>query len=96
MAALNLPKSVIKRLRRIAAYKRLFLDEHGLLTPDAMMVLDDLYDFTKLFDPKTVDPQALTVLEGGRKVVRHILDRTKTGESEMRRYLTISIGDDNE
>lgn len=84
---------MLKRLRRTAAYRRLFLAEGGKLKPEAEIVLNDLYDFTRFFKSGSIDPQALAVLEGGRQVVRHILKSARATNQELARQLT---GDDDE
>lgn len=86
---------MLKRLRRKAAYKRLFLAEGGggKLKPEAEIVLRDLYEFTRFFKSGPVEPQALAVLEGGRQVVRHILKSARATDQELARQLT---GDDDE
>ncbi len=82
-----------RRLNRVRAYRRLFLDDNGRLKPEAEAVLSDLYDFTRFYKTGPADPQALAVLEGGRQVVRHILKQTRATSQELSRQLT---GDDDE
>ena len=84
---------LIKRMKRVRAYKRLFLTPEGQLRPDAEIVLTDLYEFTRFYKTGPADPQALAVLEGGRQVVRHILKQTRATNQELSRQLT---GDDDE
>lgn len=77
----------ILRTRKVKAYRRLFLDEHGQLRPDAEIVLDDLFQFARFFKSVPADPQALAVVEGSRETVRHILKRIKVTEPESKRQI---------
>ena len=79
--------SAIKRSRTVNAYRRLFLDEHGQLKPEAQTVLDDLFSFARFFKTVPAEPQALAVVEGSRQVLRHILKRVKITDSEMKRQM---------
>jgi len=65
-----------------AAYRRLFLDDHGQLKPEAKHVLDDLANFTRLWKNSPADSMALAVIEGSRQVLRHILKRLKINDTE--------------
>lgn len=84
----------ILRSRKINAYRRLFLDEHGQLRADAEIVLDDLYQFARFFKGAPPDPQALAVVEGSRQVVRHILKRLKVTDQEAKRQIKGDIYDE--
>lgn len=76
------------------AYRKVFLDETGRLTPEAETVLTDLFDFTRFFKNTPADPQALAVVEGGRQALRHILKQTKTTDQELRRQLQKEVSDE--
>ncbi len=77
----------LKKLSRKRAYRRLFLNEDGQLRPEALTVLEDLYNHTRLFKNVSADPQALVVVEGGRQVVRHIIKQVNIEDSEMKRRI---------
>ncbi len=77
----------LKKLSRKRAYRRLFLNEDGQLRPEALTVLEDLYNHTRLFKNVSADPQALAVVEGGRQVVRHIIKQVNIEDSEMKRRI---------
>ena len=83
-----------RRFNRIRAYRRLFLAEGGRLKPEAEVILNDLYDFTRFFKSGPVEPQALAVLEGGRQVVRHILKSARATDQELKRQL--ARGEEND
>jgi hypothetical protein len=71
------------QLERRVAYYRMFLNAAGGLTADAKLVLDDLYEFTKMFGDVPVDNHAaLAMVEGSRKVVLHILERLNQPNNE--------------
>lgn len=84
----------ILRTRRVNAYRRLFLDEHGQLKADAAIVLDDLFQFARFFKSVPLEPQALAAVEGSRQVLRHILKRTRITDQEAKRQIKGDIYDE--
>lgn len=84
----------ILRSRKVRAYRRLFLDEHGQLKLEAEIVLDDLYQFARFFKNVPAEPQALAVVEGSRGTVRHILKRLKLTDQETKRQIKGDIYDE--
>jgi hypothetical protein len=71
--------------RRAEAYRKLFL-KNGKLTPDAKIVLKDLYMFTKFYQDVPLDSRdamvGLAAVEGARKVLRHIINITEQSQRE--------------
>ena len=82
---------MFRKLSARRAYRRLFLDEHGQLKPEALTVLEDLYDHARLF--KNVPLDYLPVAEGGREVVRHILKRINLRDQETTRQIKQGVYD---
>lgn len=83
-----------KRRRAAAAYRTLFL-ENGRLSPEAEIVLADLAEFVRLFKKVTPDPLALAVAEGGREVLRHVLERLKIKDEELARQMRRALESDD-
>lgn len=79
------------RIKVVRAYKKIFLNEEGQLSPEARVVLNDLYRFARFFQNVPADPQALAVVEGSRQVVRHILKRTGQTGAAMTRNINETI-----
>jgi hypothetical protein len=75
-----------KRRRTVRAYRSIFMDG-GRLKPEAETVLVDLAEFARLFKKVPPDPLALAVAEGGREVLRHILERLKIKDEELARQM---------
>jgi hypothetical protein len=80
-----------KILRKKAAYRRIFLDADGNLSPDAVTVLDDLRKFcratgsTAVVSPisKTIDPLAMAMAEGRREVWNRIQAHLYVNEKQV-------------
>lgn len=87
-------EAYLRKSKRCAAYRRLFLGEAGQLKPEAEAVLDDLCDFARFYKNVPADPQSLAVVEGGRQVVRHILKRVGTTDQELKRQF-MKLGEMN-
>ena len=85
---------MIKALKTRRAYRALLLDEHGQLKPEAQTVLEDLYGYTRMFEDSPPDPQALAMVEGGRRAVRRILKQTKALDAELKRQVHQGVYDD--
>ncbi len=83
-----------KTLQTVQAYRKLFLNEHGQLKPEAKTVLDDLYKQAAFFRDDVIDPQRLAFLEGGRYFVRHIVKKLKIKQLEIDRHLKKEIYED--
>ena len=89
--------NIFKYRRVVGAYKKMFLDGEGRLKPEARLVLDDLYDFSRLMKNVAPEPLTLALVEGSRSTVRHILSRAGTTAEEMARKTKEQIsGDDHE
>lgn len=84
---MELSEVVFRRIGRVRAYRRLFLDEGGRLKPEAEAVLDDLHEFARFFRDAPPDPAALALTEGGRRVVRHILKNIGATSRELARHI---------
>lgn len=73
------------------AYRRLFLDEFGVLKPHARIVLEDLMRASNFFDdPKAGQgsfSDALIILEGSRSIVRRLLRYSGAGDQMLKRLL---------
>lgn len=70
------------RRKRVArAYRLLFFDENGELKPEALTVIDDLCDNAKMFEAAPLE--LLQVAEGGRQMVRHILNRLRVSRAVL-------------
>lgn len=82
---------MLDRIKAARAYKNVFLNKEGQLSPEARVVLNDLYRFARFFQNAPADPQALAVVEGARSVVRHILKRTGRTGAEMTRNINETI-----
>lgn len=82
-------EAYLRRSKRHAAYRKLFLNESGRLKVEAEAVLDDLYDFSRFYKNVPADPQSLAVVEGSRQLVRHILKRVGTTDQELKRQLRL-------
>lgn len=80
-----------KILHKKRAYRRCFLDADGNLTPDAILVLDDLRRFcratgsTVVVSPvsKTIDPLAMAMAEGRREVWNRIQAHLYVNEKQV-------------
>lgn len=80
-----------KILHKKASYRRMFLDADGNLTPDAVIVLDDLRKFcratgsTVVVSPvsKTIDPLAMAMAEGRREVWNRIQAHLYVNEKQV-------------
>ncbi len=75
-----------KRRRTAAAYRAVFL-EGGRLKPEAEIILTDLAEFARFLKNVPADPLALAVVEGGRGMLRHILERLKIQDDELVRQM---------
>ena len=84
---MDLPDVFFRRINRVKAYRKLFLNEFGQLKPEAEAVLNDLYDFARFFHDAPPEPSALALTEGGRRVVRHILKNIGTTSTELARHI---------
>lgn len=78
----------LKNKKISTAYRGLFLDEYGLLTPQAEIFFNDLYKFSRIFDNSPSDPTGMALVEGSRSVVRHILKRIGAEKREAIRQRT--------
>lgn len=66
------------------AYRRLFFDRDGKMTPDARMVLRDLVRESDLARAaRDLDPGALALLEGKRWMVLHVFGRFRLPEGRI-------------
>lgn len=72
-----------KTKKVVDAYRQVFLDENGHMSPAARIVMDDLYDHVRLF--KDVPMEALPFVEGGRRVVNYIVARVGRRGQELLR-----------
>lgn len=82
-----------KRRRAALAYRALFMAE-GRLKAEAETVLSDLCEFVRLFKRVSPDPLALAVAEGGREVLRHILERLKMKDEELARQVRRALDEE--
>lgn len=88
---------MFERIKAVRAYKKLFLTEEGALSPEAKIVFNDLYRFTRFHKDAPAEPQALALTEGSRSTVRHMLKRTGQTGAELERNLRETItGEDYE
>lgn len=85
----------LRNKKILSAYRGLFLGEDGLLTPQAELVFEDLYKFSRIFENSPKDPTDMALVEGSRSVVRHILKQigaeNREAVRQRRRHIT---GDD--
>jgi len=66
------------------AYRKLFFDEHGALKPEGRAVLDDLVEISGIgMGQRDLDPQALALAEGLRRMVLHIFGRFKLPQRQL-------------
>jgi hypothetical protein len=80
-----------KILRKKQAYRRTFMDANGDLSPEAIVVLDDLRKFcratgsTAVVSPvsKTIDPLAMAMAEGRREVWNRIQAHLYVNEKQV-------------
>ncbi|QNQ09253.1 Bbp19 family protein [Sphingomonas alpina] len=72
--------------RTIAAYRTLFLDEHGAVRPDAVAVIADFSRVAKLgvVDASGVGDAELRERSGRRAIALHILGRLDLDGSKLR------------
>lgn len=84
-------KMIEKILHKKRAYRRVFLNADGDLTPDAIIILDDLRRFcratgsTAVISPvsKTIDPYAMAMAEGRREVWNRIQANLYVNEKQV-------------
>ena len=90
-------KLLLKKYRTAQTYRRLFMDKEGKLKPEAEEFLVDLYGFARFFKEVPLDPQTLAGVEGGRQVVRHIIDRLNIDTAQLRQQIQKQMkGSNNE
>jgi len=68
-------------------YRKLFLDEHESLRPEAEAVLDDLMTFSWFGAAAPNDFGAMARAEGRREMMRHILDMVNVMDKVKKRQL---------
>lgn len=66
------------------AYRKLFFDDTGALKPESRAVLDDLVEISGIgMGQRDLDPQALALGEGMRRVVLHIFGRFRLPQRQL-------------
>jgi hypothetical protein len=87
----NMTKSVQRILNRKHAYRSVFFDASGEISPNAEIVLADLKKFcratssTVMVSPisKTIDPMAMAMAEGRREVWMRLMAHLHIDEKQV-------------
>lgn len=76
-----------KSFDRLDAYKKVFLDAAGNLSPDAEIIIDDLCAFASVLGQVPLEPLQLAANQGRRDMLSYILFQTGTSKTAVMRQL---------